>query len=147
MNGCPSALNLARACLLLFALAMAGALAQELPSHGEVRDTLQEIVEEDTILDVFVFVGLFVILFALSTILLYLDSFRTPAVSLSGLEAMSVAIATLGNVGPGYGVVGPMDSFLPFSDAAKLYMIFLMWIGRLEVLSVLVILSPSFWQR
>ncbi|QCC49217.1 TrkH family potassium uptake protein [Halobellus limi] len=107
----------------------------------------QEIVEEDTILDVFVFVGLFVTLFVLSTILLYLDSFRTPAVTLSGLEAMSVAIATLGNVGPGYGVVGPMDSFLPFSDAAKLYMIFLMWIGRLEVLSVLVILSPSFWQR
>ncbi|MFD1600025.1 TrkH family potassium uptake protein [Halobellus rarus] len=107
----------------------------------------QEAVEEDTILDVFVFVGLFVALFVLSTILLYLDSFRTPAVSLSGLEAMSVAIATLGNVGPGYGVVGPMNSFLPFSDAAKLYMIFLMWIGRLEVLSVLVILSPSFWQQ
>jgi trk system potassium uptake protein TrkH len=60
---------------------------------------------------------------------------------------MSVAIATLGNIGPGFGVVGPMNNFLPFSPAAKLYMVFLMWIGRLEILSVLVILTPSFWRR
>jgi len=105
-----------------------------------------ESVDEGTIRDVFVFVLLFLALFVLSTVLLYLDSFRTPGVSLSGLDAMSVAIATLGNVGPGFGVVGPMNSFLPFSDAAKLYMVFLMWIGRLEVLSVLVIFTPTFWQ-
>jgi trk system potassium uptake protein TrkH len=105
-----------------------------------------ETVDDGTIRDVFVFVLVFLALFVLSTILLYLDSFRTPEVSLSGLDAMSVAIATLGNVGPGFGVVGPMNSFLPFSDAAKLYMVFLMWIGRLEVLSVLVIFTPSFWR-
>jgi trk system potassium uptake protein TrkH len=105
-----------------------------------------EPVDDGTIRDVFVFVLLFLVLFVLSTVLLYLDSFRTPEVSLSGLDAMSVAIATLGNVGPGFGVVGPMNSFLPFSDAAKLYMVFLMWIGRLEVLSVLVIFTPSFWR-
>jgi trk system potassium uptake protein TrkH len=103
-------------------------------------------VDEGTIRDVFVFVLLFLLLFALSTVVIYLDSLRTPAVTLSGLDAMSVAIATLGNVGPGFGVVGPMNSFLPFSDAAKLYMVFLMWIGRLEVLSVLVVLTPSFWR-
>jgi trk system potassium uptake protein TrkH len=105
-----------------------------------------EVVDEGTIRDVFVFVLLFLLLFVLSTVLIYLDTLRTPAVSLSGLDAMSVTIATLGNVGPGFGVVGPMDSFLPFSDAAKLYMIFLMWIGRLEVLSVLVVFTPSFWR-
>jgi trk system potassium uptake protein TrkH len=107
----------------------------------------REVIEDETIRDVFVFVLIFLTLFALSTVLIYLDSYRTPDVTLSGLEAMSVAIATLGNVGPGFGVVGPMDSFLPFSDAAKLYMVFLMWIGRLEILSVLVILTPSFWQQ
>ncbi len=107
----------------------------------------QEAVDEETIRDVFAFVLLFFGLFAASTILLYLDSFRTPDVTLSGLDAMSVAIATLGNVGPGFGVVGPMESFLPFSDLGKLYMVFLMWIGRLEVLSVLVVFTPSFWQR
>ncbi|MCD2204814.1 TrkH family potassium uptake protein [Halobacterium sp. KA-6] len=107
----------------------------------------QEVVDEETIRDVFAFVLLFFGLFAGSTILLYLDSFRTPDVTLSGLDAMSVAIATLGNVGPGFGVVGPMESFRLFSDLGKLYMVFLMWIGRLEVLSVLVVFTPSFWQR
>ncbi|MEF8757518.1 MAG: TrkH family potassium uptake protein, partial [Halobacteriales archaeon] len=106
-----------------------------------------EAVDEGAIRGVFEFVLLFLVLFAFSTVLLYLDSLRAPEVTLSGLEAMSVAIATLGNVGPGFGAVGPMNSFLPFSDAAKLYMVFLMWIGRLEVLSVLVIFSPAFWRQ
>ncbi|QCJ45947.1 TrkH family potassium uptake protein [Haloprofundus sp. MHR1] len=107
----------------------------------------RKVVDEQTIRDVLVFILLFLTIFTLSTMLLYLDSLRTAGVSLSGLEAMSVAIATLGNIGPGFGVVGPMNSFLPFSDAAKLYMVFLMWIGRLEVLSVLVILTPTFWRQ
>jgi trk system potassium uptake protein TrkH len=107
----------------------------------------RSVVDEETIRDVFVLVLLFLGLFVISTVLLYLDSFRTPDVSLSGLDAMSVAIATLGNVGPGFGVVGPMNGFLPFTPAAKLYMVVLMWIGRLEVLSVLVVLTPSFWRQ
>jgi trk system potassium uptake protein TrkH len=105
------------------------------------------VVEDDTVRDVFVFLVVFLGLFAASTVLLYLDSFRTPEVALSGLDAMSVAIATLGNVGPGFGVVGPMNSFEPFSNAAKLYMVALMWVGRLEILSVLVVFTPAFWQR
>lgn len=59
---------------------------------------------------------------------------------------MSTTAAILGNVGPGFGVVGPMNSYLPFSDAAKLFMVFLMWIGRLEIVSVLVLLTPGFWR-
>ncbi|UVE51997.1 TrkH family potassium uptake protein (plasmid) [Haloferax larsenii] len=107
----------------------------------------QKAVDENTVRDVFVFVLLFLGLFSVSTMFLYLDSFRTPEVTMSGLEAMSVAIATLGNIGPGFGIVGPMNSFLSFTPEAKLYMIFLMWIGRLEVFSVLIVLTPSFWRR
>ena len=106
-----------------------------------------EVVDDDTIRDVFVLVAAFLTLFVLSTVLLYLDSLRTPGLSLTGLEAMSAAVATLGNVGPGFGPVGPMNSFLAFSNTGKLYMIFLMWIGRLEVLSVLVVFTPAFWRR
>ena len=106
----------------------------------------REAVDESTVRDVLVFVMIFLTLFAVSTLLLYLDSLRT-GLELTPLEAMSVAIATLGNIGPGFGVVGPMNNFLPFSPGAKLYMVFLMWIGRLEILSVLVILTPSFWRR
>jgi len=105
------------------------------------------IVDDDILRDVFVLVTVFFSLFALSTALLYLDSLWTPGLSLTGLEAMSVAAATLGNVGPGFGPVGPMNSFLAFSSPGKLYMVFLMWVGRLEVLSVLVVFTPAFWRR
>ncbi|WP_394327760.1 TrkH family potassium uptake protein [Halomicrobium zhouii] len=103
-------------------------------------------VDEETIQGIFVFVMVFITLFGVSSVLLFLDGLRT-GMDLSAMEATSAAIATLGNIGPGFGVVGPMNSFEPFSDAAKLYMVFLMWIGRLEILSVLVIFTPNFWQR
>lgn len=108
--------------------------------------TSTEVLDEDTIQGLLAFTLLFLVLFAFSTVLLYIDTVRT-GLSLSALEAMSMTVATLGNIGPGFGIVGPMNNFLPFSDAAKLYMVFLMWIGRLEILTVLVILSPSYWRK
>jgi trk system potassium uptake protein TrkH len=107
----------------------------------------REAVDEETVRDVFVFVLIFLTLFMVSTVLIYVDSLYLSDIDLSGLQAMSVAIATLGNIGPGFGEVGPMNNFAGFSDPAKLYMVFLMWIGRLEILSVLVILTPAYWQE
>ncbi|EMA46256.1 TrkH family potassium uptake protein [Halococcus saccharolyticus] len=101
--------------------------------------------DEDTIRSVFVFVMLFIVIFAVSTIVLYIDG-HLIGLELSGIEAVSAAIATLGNVGPGVGVVGPMNNFLPFSGVAKVYMALLMWIGRLEILSVLIVFTPSYWR-
>ncbi len=106
-----------------------------------------EVVDDETLRGLVVFVLVFLWIFVLSSLLLYADALRTDAVSLSALEAVSVAMATLGNIGPGFGLVGPMNSFRPFSPAAKLYMVVLMWIGRLEILSVLVVLTPAYWRR
>ncbi|WP_136716364.1 TrkH family potassium uptake protein [Halorientalis salina] len=103
------------------------------------------VVDENTIRDVFVFVFVFLTIFAVSTVLLFVDGLRT-GLDLTGLEAMSVAIATLGNIGPGFGLIGPMNSFQPFSEFGKLYMVILMWIGRLEILSVLVIFTRAYWR-
>ena len=59
---------------------------------------------------------------------------------------MSAVAATLGNVGPGFGAVGPMGSYLAFSAPAKLFMVALMWAGRLEIIPVLVLLTPEYWR-
>jgi trk system potassium uptake protein TrkH len=40
-----------------------------------------------------------------------------------------------------------MGSYLSFSNAGKLYMVVLMWLGRLEILPVLVLLTPEYWRR
>ncbi|WP_246310139.1 TrkH family potassium uptake protein [Halorarum halophilum] len=103
-------------------------------------------IEEDTLRGVFILVLSFLAIFAVSSVVLFLDALRV-GLDLSAIEAVSASIATLGNIGPGVGVVGPMNNFLPFSNASKLYMVFLMWLGRLEVLSVLIVLSPAYWKQ
>jgi trk system potassium uptake protein TrkH len=66
--------------------------------------------------------------------------------TVSLLEAVSAAAATIGNVGPGFGFLGPMGSYEPFSDVSTGILTVLMWAGRMELLPVLVLLTRSYWR-
>ncbi|HEY9115169.1 MAG TPA: potassium transporter TrkG [Bacteroidales bacterium] len=61
--------------------------------------------------------------------------------------SIGATIANLGNVGPGIGKVGPVDNYAHLSVAAKWVLSFLMLLGRLELFTVLIVLSPAFWRR
>ncbi len=61
--------------------------------------------------------------------------------------AMSSVIATLMNVGPGFGDVGPSENYAFISNTGKWFLSWLMLVGRLEMFSALVIFYPSFWKR
>jgi trk system potassium uptake protein TrkH len=63
------------------------------------------------------------------------------------LTAMSSVIATLMNIGPGFGGVGPSQNYAFISDAGKWFLSWNMLVGRLEMFSALVIFYPSFWKR
>ncbi len=63
------------------------------------------------------------------------------------VTASTASIATLSNIGPGLGLVGPTSDFAFFSSWQKVVMIFLMWLGRLEFFAVLALLHPRFWRR
>lgn len=86
-------------------------------------------------------------------VLIFLLSFVLVALSLSLmgqdiLTSLSGAAAALANVGPGLGpVIGPSGTYAPLPDAAKYILAFAMLLGRLEFLTVLVMLSPRFWRR
>lgn len=60
--------------------------------------------------------------------------------------AMSSIIATLMNIGPGFGDVGPTENFAHVSVAGKWFLSFNMLVGRLEMFSALVLFYPSFWR-
>ena len=60
---------------------------------------------------------------------------------------ISAVTATLGNIGPGLGVVGPMGSFSSFSDFSKMIMSFCMLAGRLEIYPLLLLFSRQFWKK
>ncbi|MGB9987612.1 TrkH family potassium uptake protein [Salarchaeum japonicum] len=64
---------------------------------------------------------------------------------LTVFEALAATASTVGNVGPAFGFAGPMGSYIPFSEPTKLLMVAFMWVGRLEILPVLVLLTRSYW--
>ena len=63
------------------------------------------------------------------------------------LTAMSSVIATLMNIGPGFGAVGPSENYAFISDVGKWFLSWNMLVGRLEMFSALVIFYPSFWKK
>ena len=63
------------------------------------------------------------------------------------LDAFSLSVASVGNVGPALGNYGPMDSFAPLPAVVKWFSAFQMLVGRLEFFAVLLLLTPVFWKR
>jgi trk system potassium uptake protein TrkH len=63
------------------------------------------------------------------------------------LTGMSSVIATLMNIGPGFGAVGPSENYAFISDVGKWFLSWNMLVGRLEMFSALVIFYPSFWKK
>jgi trk system potassium uptake protein TrkH len=61
-------------------------------------------------------------------------------------SAASVA-ATLGNIGPGFGFVGPTNTYSGFADATKILLSVFMLLGRLELFTVIAIFTPGFWKN
>ena len=56
-------------------------------------------------------------------------------------------LATISNIGPGLGMVGPVGNYAAFSDLSKLVLSMCMLIGRLEVFPILMLFSPSAWKK
>lgn len=97
-------------------------------------------VKSSTIDNIMAFVILYAIVFVMSIVVL---SFW-----MNGLDSTLSAVATsLGNIGPGFGQIGPMENFSGLADGAKWFLSFLMLLGRLELFTVLVLLTPAFWKR
>ncbi len=92
---------------------------------------------------ILVFLLCYLMLFVLGSIIMMvvLSSSDEPFLSAIGSVATS-----LGNVGPAIGSVGPADNFAHIPDVGKLFLALLMVIGRLEVFTILIIVSPYFWK-
>jgi trk system potassium uptake protein TrkH len=74
----------------------------------------------------------------------------TFVVALAGhdiLTSFTTALSTVGNIGPGFGLVGPAENYSFFQDYVKWFLSFSMLAGRLELYTVLVIFTPFFWRK
>ncbi len=88
----------------------------------------------------------------LAFVILYLSVFLLSMLAMSamGLDFMSAVgsvAATLGNIGPGFGLVGPASNYSAIPSVGKWLLSFCMLVGRLEVYTVLSLLVPGFWRK
>lgn len=98
------------------------------------------IVKADVITRVLAFVLLYLFTVAVGILIL----------SMSGMdfqESIGGLITCLGGVGPGLGQVGPAGNFSAIPDFSKWFLSFIMLLGRLELFTVLVLFTPSFWRK
>ena len=100
----------------------------------------KESVPEDVMQSIISFIAIYFLIFAASSGLLAL-------LGMDLLSSITASIATLGNIGPGLGAVGPMNSFDIVPSLGKVALIGNMWVGRLEVFTVIVMLTPEFWKK
>ena len=97
-------------------------------------------VNESTYESVMSFFFIYIFTFAMSALLL----------SFSGMDFLtcfSAAASAISNVGPGLGnVIGPEGNYSSLTDYSKIILVFTMFLGRLEMLTILILFLPSFWK-
>jgi len=100
----------------------------------------REAVSQDIVYKVMAFFQLYILVFIAGAIVL----------SILGLDfesSVGASISCLGNIGPGLGKVGPVGNYAFIPDAGKWTLSLLMILGRLELFTLLVLTSMSFWKR
>jgi trk system potassium uptake protein TrkH len=96
-------------------------------------------VRDDVMRSVLGFLALYIGLFAVSMVLL-------AGTGVDFTTAFSAVAACIGNIGPGFGMVGPVENFSAIPVLGKWLLIWCMLLGRLEIYTVLILLVPAFWK-
>ena len=97
------------------------------------------VVPEHILRDIQVFMLFYLLTFAVGAAIVVLMG----ADLITGITA---SIACLGNIGPGFGAIGPMASFADLHPISKIVLTLEMWIGRLEVLTIIVLFRFEVWR-
>lgn len=111
-------------------------------------------IEREVVARVMGFLALYLVIFFLSVfaMTLILEGWGPPTDTYAGnnhslITAFGAVLATIGNIGPGFAGVGPMENFAELPGAAKILCMFCMLVGRLEIYAVLVVMIPLTWRR
>ncbi len=99
-----------------------------------------KVVSEDVMRNITGFFFLYISIFVIS-------SFIMTILGLDIVSAMASVAATLGNVGPGLGLVGPVQSYAVIPPLGKIVLTLCMLLGRLEIYTVLILIVPEFWRK
>lgn len=85
--------------------------------------------------------------FFLYLTIIFITAFLLTMDGLLPFDAIAVAVSTLGNIGPAFGIVNATSTYAPLSDFVKAVLCCSMLLGRLEIFTLLILLRPSFWRK
>lgn len=100
----------------------------------------KEVVPNSLQTTVFAFSFVYCLLIVISTLFLM-------ALDINFLDSFGVIVSSIGNMGPGLGTFGPANSWSALPNIAKWLCSFLMLVGRLELFTILLMFTPSFWKQ
>lgn len=100
-----------------------------------------KVLDEYLFRNVGVFFFIFIILFLLGALVtLYLEG-NNP--NMGVIDGISISLSCLANIGPGIGAIGPAETYSVFGDTTLLFLSFWMMLGRLEIITVLLLFFPD----
>lgn len=97
-------------------------------------------VNEETLLRVGQFFFLYMFFIAFWALLLTMDG-------LTVFDAIGLSVSTMGNIGPAFGIAGATCTYAGLSVFSKSILCISMLLGRLEMFTLLILLTPDFWQK
>lgn len=97
-------------------------------------------VPDDVMKSVIGFLALYICLFAICSILL-------AGTGVDFVTSISAVASSIGNIGPGFGAVGPVSNYAGIPYMGKWLLIWCMLLGRLEIYTVIILLVPEFWRK
>ena len=99
-----------------------------------------EAVSDDVMRSVLGFLALFIGLFVVSSILL-------AGLGVDFTTSFTAVASALGNIGPGFGMIGPVENYAHIPVLGKWLLAWCMLLGRLEIFTVIILVVPEFWRK
>ena len=97
-------------------------------------------IPEEIIRSVIGFLALYIGLFAVCTVIL-------SGLGVDFVTSLTAVASCIGNIGPGFGMVGPAENYAVIPTLGKWLLIWCMLLGRLEIYTVIILLAPEFWRK
>ncbi len=99
-----------------------------------------QVLDEKTLDNIVVFFAAYLMVFIVGMLIL-------TAMGLDILSALSASASCIGNVGPALGLLGPMNNYSAVPTAGRVVLTILMWIGRLEIFTAVVLFNPNLYKK
>lgn len=99
-----------------------------------------KVVPDDVMHSILGFLALYIGLFTLSSVIL-------AGMGVDFITSFGAVAASIGNIGPGFGMVGPVDNYAQIPDLGKWLLIWCMLLGRLEIFTIIILVVPEFWRK